>query len=91
VGFEPTIPASERAKTVHALDLAATVTGHVRLIGETFGARGRADTINPIDKRWLCGKVLFLCLINYALFHESLWESGGTAPPFLTSALDGGE
>jgi hypothetical protein len=27
VGFEPTIPASERAKTVHALDRAATVTG----------------------------------------------------------------
>jgi hypothetical protein len=27
VGFEPTIPASERAKAVHALDRAATVTG----------------------------------------------------------------
>jgi hypothetical protein len=27
VGFEPMIPASERAKTVHALDLSATVTG----------------------------------------------------------------
>jgi hypothetical protein len=27
VGFEPTIPASERAKTVHVLDRAATVTG----------------------------------------------------------------
>jgi hypothetical protein len=27
VGFEPTIPASERAKTVHAFDCAATVTG----------------------------------------------------------------
>jgi hypothetical protein len=26
VGFEPTIPASERAKTVHALDRAVTVT-----------------------------------------------------------------
>jgi hypothetical protein len=25
--FEPTIPASERAKTVHALDRSATVTG----------------------------------------------------------------
>jgi hypothetical protein len=29
VGFEPTIPASERAKTVHALDGAATMTGIV--------------------------------------------------------------
>jgi hypothetical protein len=28
VGFEPTIPASEQAKTVHALDHSATVTGH---------------------------------------------------------------
>jgi hypothetical protein len=27
VGFEPTIPASERAKTVHASDRSATVTG----------------------------------------------------------------
>jgi hypothetical protein len=27
VGFEPTIPAFEQAKTVHALDRAATVIG----------------------------------------------------------------
>jgi hypothetical protein len=27
VGFEPTIPAYERAKTVHGLDRSATVTG----------------------------------------------------------------
>jgi hypothetical protein len=27
VEFEPTIPASERAKTVHALDRSATVAG----------------------------------------------------------------
>jgi hypothetical protein len=31
VGFEPTIPAFERAKTVHALDRAVTV------IGELYG------------------------------------------------------
>jgi hypothetical protein len=30
VGFEPTIPAFERAKTVHALDSAATVTGQLQ-------------------------------------------------------------
>jgi FAD synthase len=34
VGFEPTIPDSERAKTVHALDLSATVTGHIALYGK---------------------------------------------------------
>jgi hypothetical protein len=28
VGFEPTIPASERMKTVHALDRSVTVTGN---------------------------------------------------------------
>jgi hypothetical protein len=28
VGFEPTIPACERAKTVHALDCSAIVTGN---------------------------------------------------------------
>jgi hypothetical protein len=32
VGFEPTIPTSERAKAVHALDRAATVTGIVKLL-----------------------------------------------------------
>jgi hypothetical protein len=31
VGLEPTIPASERAKTVHALDCAATVTGYTAM------------------------------------------------------------
>jgi hypothetical protein len=30
VGFEPTILGSERAKTVHALDRAAAVTGTVK-------------------------------------------------------------
>jgi hypothetical protein len=31
VGFKPTIPASEQAKIVHALDRSATVTGDVTL------------------------------------------------------------
>jgi hypothetical protein len=34
---------------------------------------------------------LSLCLINYALCHEDILGSGGTAPPFLTSALHGGD
>jgi hypothetical protein len=34
MGLEPTIPASERAKTVYALDRAATVTGSVNLVTE---------------------------------------------------------
>jgi hypothetical protein len=32
VGFDPTTPASKRAKTVHALDHSATVTGLVTLV-----------------------------------------------------------
>jgi hypothetical protein len=34
---------------------------------------------------------LSLCLIKWAPHHEDVWESGGIAPQFLTSALDGGE
>jgi hypothetical protein len=34
---------------------------------------------------------LSLCLINYTPRHEDVWGSGGIAPPFLTSELDGGE
>jgi hypothetical protein len=29
MGFEPTIPASEQEKTVHALDRSVTVIGHL--------------------------------------------------------------
>jgi hypothetical protein len=32
VGFEPTIPATERAQTVHTLDRSATVTGDMTYI-----------------------------------------------------------
>jgi hypothetical protein len=34
VRFEPTIMASERAKTVHALDRSATVTGSILILHE---------------------------------------------------------
>jgi hypothetical protein len=37
VGFETTIPVSERAKTVHALDRWATVTGGENLTPALFG------------------------------------------------------
>jgi hypothetical protein len=32
-----------------------------------------------------------LRLINFALCHEGIWVTEGITPPFLTSALDGGE
>jgi hypothetical protein len=34
MGFEPTIPAFERAKTVHAFDRGATVIGSVLRVGD---------------------------------------------------------
>jgi hypothetical protein len=34
VGFEPTIPASEQAKTVHTLDSSATVSGCTEMINQ---------------------------------------------------------
>jgi hypothetical protein len=37
VGFEPTIPASERAKIVHSLDRSATVTGITEFTDRKFG------------------------------------------------------
>jgi hypothetical protein len=36
VAFEPTIPASERAKTVYALDRTAAVTGQLIRISESL-------------------------------------------------------
>jgi hypothetical protein len=40
VGFEPTIPVFERAKTVHALDRAATVIGKERFCDDQIKERG---------------------------------------------------
>jgi hypothetical protein len=34
---------------------------------------------------------LSLCLIKQAPYHEDVWESGGIAPPFLTSTRNGGQ
>jgi hypothetical protein len=43
MGFEPTIPALERAKTVHVLDRAATVIGGVEM--------NAAHTLKPLYLR----------------------------------------
>jgi hypothetical protein len=44
MAFEPTIPASEWAKTVHKLDRSATVTGH----GQNTNHEYRSDPIKGI-------------------------------------------
>jgi hypothetical protein len=47
VGFEPTIPAFERAKTLYALDLTATVIGLQRIyLPYIFHAKTSRKAIN---------------------------------------------
>jgi hypothetical protein len=48
MGFEPMIPAFERAKTVHALDRAATVIGEVK--------NGGVTNLFPHMRPWRGGK-----------------------------------
>jgi hypothetical protein len=50
VGFETTIPEFERAKTVHALDHAATVSGYLKIYHVKF-------QINAVE-------VLIFCLLH---------------------------
>jgi hypothetical protein len=51
VGFKPTIPASKRAKTVHALDRLATVTSlHMLLIEIKYN---RNPVENLFSERWI--------------------------------------
>jgi hypothetical protein len=40
--FEPMIPVSKRAKTVHALDRAVTVIGRTKI----WGRRNKRETVN---------------------------------------------
>jgi hypothetical protein len=48
VRFEPTIPASERAKTVHALDRSATMTGYGALGGMKIDSGNRSTLRKPV-------------------------------------------
>jgi hypothetical protein len=54
VGFEPTIPAFERAKTVHALDRAATVTGISAINVLQSGMKARMKSGNSIVVAYIC-------------------------------------
>jgi hypothetical protein len=45
VGFEPTTPVFERAKTVHSLYSAATVIGFSSVIAEVYRRCAQAQTI----------------------------------------------
>jgi hypothetical protein len=50
VGFEPTIPASEREKTVHVLDRSATVTGagNIRSIEKSISSGLKPATFRRV-------------------------------------------
>jgi hypothetical protein len=50
VGFEPTIPGSERAKTVHALDGSATVIGVTEIYTDEL--RNTIIVGNMIPQHW---------------------------------------
>jgi hypothetical protein len=64
VEFEPTIKVSERAKTVHALDRSATVTGSVSVRGVLFlWNLIRADILKAIRFIWF-ELYLFFSLIK---------------------------
>jgi hypothetical protein len=52
-----------------------------------------SSTLSPINQiippPIIKGEVI--PVLNLAPRHEDVWGNGGIAPPFLTSALDGGE
>jgi hypothetical protein len=65
----------------------------VRLV--SIAPRGKSNC-RPLLQRTsrqvrYCKVKLLLCLINYTPPHEDVRRSGGLAPLFVTSALDGGE
>jgi hypothetical protein len=67
MGFETTVPASARAKTVHALDRSATVTGSVLINFPIFGP--------PQDAVVIC--VLF-CVLLQLCTYVSPWSDNAS-------------
>jgi hypothetical protein len=54
VGFEPTIPASEQVKTVHAVDRVATVTGFKLLQSITIMNKEENTANHDCNSRIIC-------------------------------------
>jgi hypothetical protein len=81
VGFEPTILASERAKAVHALGCAATVTGLLTHLGGLVYEGGTVNRSRMDIKRKTCDvqtwekQLLFdICSINIHTLVPSLYQ-----------------
>jgi hypothetical protein len=62
MGFEPTIPASERVKTVHALERSATMTGYLKSNKQNklCGFSPQSELYRPSDRRLSAKLVLIL-------------------------------
>jgi hypothetical protein len=74
VGFEPTIPASERAKTVHALDRAATVISQYLHMedGKSHAAHGTPSV--PVSGRRTVGTTFFGNKINSQCYIDTFYK-----------------
>jgi hypothetical protein len=81
VRFEPTIPASEWANTVHALDRSATVTGQGQLYfidshssGRQVIQRYRYSTHFPVHRSTPLGFLIFINCILATNLSQSHWH-----------------
>jgi hypothetical protein len=75
VGFEPTIPAFERAKTIHALDRAATVVGMQESLLQKVG-NSYKHCVN-CKVTFCCKEWIIILWINwkyFARFHEIIFH-----------------
>jgi hypothetical protein len=65
VGFEPTIPASERAKAVHPLDRWATMTSNLIIITPRIGVLHRGPLEQYLDVLERCSNDFDYILLVY--------------------------
>jgi hypothetical protein len=72
VGFEPTIPASERAKTVHALGRAATVIGLSKITPRYFTWLTKG-IFRQFNVRWASWGLSLIILV-WCPRYISLWQ-----------------
>jgi hypothetical protein len=68
VDFEPMIPASEQAKTVHALDRAATVTGRIRYYSFEYSFRIPYFHFNLLNWNYIIRIFIFTSFKSSLLF-----------------------
>jgi hypothetical protein len=81
VGFESTIPAFERAKTVHALDRAAAVIGNGQ---QTISVANDGSTTFP-RKVWSVASRKMILLIVIAMSQGQGYFTTGGLPPISSS------